>query len=151
MNETSVIEYITGTFDGVDLVTSDGNSFFSYNPGRVLPEDHGFLPFATLITNDLNDQVSDLEREGVYWLNIGLKKETFQKLVGTQTPRPDDAANYDFTALDQLMPHPVYGQMFWVCVLNPSDATFQAVKPLLEEAYTLTVTKHTKRAVRDQS
>lgn len=147
MNETSVVEYITGAFDSVDTVTVDGNLFFSYNPGRVLPEDHGFLPFATLMTNDLNDQVSNLEREDIYRLNIGLKKETFMTLFGTPTPRTD----YDFTALDQLMPHPVYGQMFWVCVLNPSDATFQAVKPLLEEAYTLTVTKHTKRAVRDQS
>jgi len=33
------------------------------------------------------------------------------------------------TALDQLMPHPVYGRMFWVCVLNPSDVTFQKVQP----------------------
>ncbi len=144
MNETSVIEYITGAFDGVDLVTSDGNSFFSYDPGRNLPADQGFLPFATLMTNDLNDQASDLERQGVYRLNIGLKKETFLTLFGVQAPR----FSHDFTALDQLMPHPVYGQMFWVCVLNPSDTTFETIKPLLAEAYELAVSKHAKRAAR---
>ena len=32
---------------------------------------------------------------------------------------------HDFTALDRIMPHPVYGKMYWVCVLNPSDETFR--------------------------
>jgi hypothetical protein len=147
MNETSVIGYITGTFDGVDLVTSDGNSFFSYDPGRNLPADQGFLPFATLVTNDLSDQASDLERQGVYRLNIGLGKKTFQSLFGAQATH----VSHDFTALDQLMPHPVYGQIFWVCVLNPSGETFQTLKPLLAEAYELAVSKHVKRAARAES
>ncbi len=144
MNESKIVEYITGAFDGVELVTADGNSFFSYNPDRALPADQGFLPFATLVTNDLSDQASNLERQGVYRLNVGLKKETFRELFGTSTPGND----YDFTSLDRLMPHPVYGQMFWVCVLNPSDATFQAVKPLLLEAYDGAVGKSAKRAAR---
>jgi Family of unknown function (DUF6194) len=147
MNEASVIEYITGAFDGVDLVTSDGNSFFSYDPGHDLPADQGFLPFATLVTNDLSDQASDLERQGVYRLNIGLRKKTFQSLFGAQSP--DISPN--FTVLDQLMPHPVYGQMFWVCVLNPSDATFETVKPLLAEAYEQAFSKHARRAARAES
>jgi len=33
------------------------------------------------------------------------------------------------------MPHPVYGKMYWVCVLNPSAETFETVKGLLAEAY----------------
>ena len=147
MNESAIIEYITGTFDGVNLVTADGNSFFSYNPGDVRPEDQGFLPFATLVTNDLSDQASDLEREGVYRLNIGIGKRTFQSLFDSEAPSID----YDFTALDQLMPHPVYGQMFWVCVLNPSDATFQALKPLLLEAYAGAVSKYAKRSAQAES
>ena len=30
------------------------------------------------------------------------------------------------------MPHPVYGPNHWVCVLNPSDTTFENLKPLLK-------------------
>jgi Family of unknown function (DUF6194) len=146
MNETSVIEYITGAFDGVNLVTSDGNSFFSYDPSRNLRSDQGFLPFATLMTNDLNDQVSNLERPSVYRLNIGLRKPTFQSLFGPRAPH----VSHDFTALDQLMPHPIYGHLFWVCVLNPSDETFQTIKPLLAQAYEQAVSKHAKREARDQ-
>jgi hypothetical protein len=35
--------------------------------------------------------------------------------------------------------------MFWVCVLNPSAATFEVVKPLLAEAYNLSVRKHARQ------
>ncbi len=44
-------------------------------------------------------------------------------------PRPD------YAALDRVMPHPVYAAQSWVCVLNPSPETFEAIKPLLAEAY----------------
>lgn len=50
-----------------------------------------------------------------------------------------------FTAVDRLLPHPVYGWMSWVCVLSPSPATFQTVVPLLAEAYDLAAGKFAKR------
>ena len=47
------------------------------------------------------------------------------------------------------MPHPVYGRMFWVCVLNPSDKTFETkVQQLLAEAYDLAVSKYKRQAAR---
>jgi hypothetical protein len=48
------------------------------------------------------------------------------------------------------MPHPVYGKMYWVCILNPGPETFQSVvRPLLAEAYNLDVKKHSKKAARE--
>ena len=47
-----------------------------------------------------------------------------------------------FAALDTVMPHPIYGSMFWICVLDPSDETFQTVKPYLAEAYERAVRRH---------
>ncbi|MGH2370118.1 MAG: DUF6194 family protein, partial [Chloroflexota bacterium] len=55
---------------------------------------------------------------------------------------------HDFTVLDQLLPHPVYAPMSRVCVLKPSDATFQAARPLLAEAYDLAVRRHARRVAR---
>jgi len=52
---------------------------------------------------------------------------------------------HDFAALDQLLPHPVYGWMSWVAVINPSATTFEDVKPLLSEAYSLAVAKFINR------
>ena len=139
MTETTITEYIRNTLVGVDITVDSGNSFFFYNPGGDLPADHKF-PFATLVTNDQYDSVSNLNRAGVYRLNIGVSKETFRKLF----PAPAGDATHDFTALDRIMPHPVYGMMYWICVLSPSDATFESVKPLLTEAYQVAAKRHPK-------
>ena len=145
---------ITDTFKGVDTVVSEYGSFFFYNPDPNVPPDHNF-PFATLLNNDLNDPFSDLlNRPSVYRLNIGVSKKTFQSLFGDlKMPTPNEvyesgksASGYDFTALDQVLPHPVYGRQYWVCVLNPSDDTFKSkVLPLLTEAYNAAVARYQKK------
>ena len=148
MDEASVTQYIIDTFDGVETVTSSGNTFFFYGSERK-------FPFVTLVTNDDYDQFSNLNRPSVFRLNIGISKKTYNSLFGSR-PSPSGAGGVadadsisDFTALDHLMPHPVYARMYWVCVLNPSDVTFQeVVQPLLAEAYEMAVSKYSKRAAR---
>ena len=131
MNENSISEYISGSFDDVQIETSEGNLFFFHG------DDHKF-PFVTLVTSDAYDTVSDLNRPGVFRLNIGVSGLTYNSLF----PAPGDAGGvsheaHDYTALNRLMPHPVYGSMYWVCILNPDDTTFhEIVAPLLAEAYT---------------
>jgi hypothetical protein len=157
MNEAEISRYITDTFKGVDVVVSSGTSFFFYNPDSNLPPDHRF-PIVTIVTSDIYDQFSNLNRPSVFRLNIGVGKQTIQSLfgspkrtTGSDTVAEDDDANsnYDFTALDQVMPHPVYGRMHWVCVLNPSVETFQTkVRPLLAEAYELAVSKYNRQTAR---
>ena len=137
MDQAAITTYITETFTGVDVVAS-GNSFFFHDPGRGLPKDHRF-PFATLVASDAYDPFSDLNRPGVFRLNVGVGKQTFQSLFGS-------VEGHDFTALDRIMPHPVYGKMYWVCVLSPSATTFEAVKPLLAEAYERAARRHAKPA-----
>jgi hypothetical protein len=158
MDEAAITRYITESFAGVDVVVASGeggapeiawgDSFFSYDPGRDLPPAQRF-PFATIVTKDYGDfdRASRLDRPGVFRLNIGVGKETFRALFG---PPVGDAvaAGHDFAALDTLLPHPVYASASWVCVLNPSAATFEAVRPLLAEAYQLAVGRHAKREAR---
>jgi len=131
MNESAITKHITDTFAGVDVVTASGGTFFFYDPEQK-------FPFATLSINDEYDQYSNLNRPGVFRLNVGVSKQTFRSLFGS-------SEGYDFTALDRLMPHPEYGKMYWVCVVNPSAATFETVKPLLAEAYDMAVKKQAKR------
>jgi hypothetical protein len=121
MDEAAITRYITDTFKGVEIVTKDGDSYF------FTGSDHRF-PFVTLVTGDRHDQVSKLDRPGVFRLNVGVSKQTFQGLFSEE-------GDHDFAALDRIMPHPVYGKMYWVCVLNPGEATFRAVRVLLAEAY----------------
>jgi hypothetical protein len=154
MNALEMSRYIPETFEGVDMVVNAENVFFFYNPDPTVPPDHMF-PWATLMVNDVNDPFSNLERPEIYRLNIGVSKATFQSLFGTekQAASMKDTvqgepvfSGYDYTALDQVMPHPVYGKMYWVCVLNPGEATFdKAVRPLLDEAYAMAREKYSKR------
>ena len=136
MNEASVANYITKTFPGVETITNFGYTFFFYG------SDHR-LPFATLASSDNDyERVSNLDRPGVFRLNIGVSKQTFQSLFGTATV---DVNSYDFTVLDAIMPHPHYAQQYFICVLSPSEATFERVRPLLAEAYDIAVRRHTRR------
>ncbi len=116
MNEFEMSRYISESFAGVDVVVEAGNSFFFYNPDPSIPPDHMF-PWVTLMSSG-------------------------KRSADDEAPFSD----YDFTALDRVMPHPVYGKMYWVCVLNPSDNTLAtAVRPLLDEAYATAVSKFSKR------
>jgi hypothetical protein len=162
MDEASITRYITDMFDGIDVVVASreagspevarGDTFFSYDPGRQLPPARRF-PFATIVTKDYGDFdcASQLNRPGVFRLNIGVSKETYRSLFGPQPSPPVGSAvetGHDFTALDQLLPHPVYAPQSWICVLNPSESTFEAVRPLLAEAYQLAVSRYAKRETR---
>jgi hypothetical protein len=163
MEQSEIIQYIADTFPGVDIERPEkpgdapeialGDTFFIYDPQRNL-EPNRRWPFATIVTKDYGDFdcASNLNRPGIFRLNIGIGKATFLSLFGSQASRSDDSGqtepSYDFTALDELMPHPVYGQMFWVCVLNPSKASFEKIRPLLAEAYELAVNREKKREAR---
>jgi hypothetical protein len=151
VDEAAITRYITDTFDGVDLTVANGDTFYFYDPDRSDPLDRR-LPFATLVTDDRYDSASALHRPSVFRLNVGVSKETYQSLFGPQPLAPAGAdvvdTGHDFSALDQIMPHPVYAPMSWVCVLNPSDTTFEMVRPLLAEAYNLAVDRYVRRHAR---
>ena len=143
LDQAAITAYIVETCPGTDVVVgtegiATGDTFFIYDPDRNLP-DKQRLPFATIVTKDYGefDNASNLNREGVFRLNIGVGRETFGSLFG-------EGGTYDFSELDRLMPHPVYGRQSWVCVLNPSAETFRHVQPLIREAYAIAV-KRVKR------
>jgi hypothetical protein len=146
MDETSVTQYITDTFADVATQTAMGYIFFFYGSDRK-------LPFATLAAEDNDyDRVSNLDRPGVFRLNIGVSRDTYRSLFGPPPSKTGPAGivetGHDFTALDQILPHPVYAPQSWVCVLSPSAETFQTVKALLAEAYDLAVRRQEKREAR---
>ena len=119
----SITSYIVETFPGVDIIANDFGTFFSLDPETHWPN------FATLVTNDSNDDASNLSRPGVFRLNIGVSRGTFERLVGADV-------DPDYTALDCLLPHPVYARQHWLSILNPSSQNFEdVVKPLLAEGY----------------
>ena len=119
-----ITRWITATYPDTVVAEAMGATFFS------LDEKH-WPNFATVVTTDEHDMgnPSDLARPGVFRLNIGVGKATFERLTA-------DATNPDFAVLDRILPHPVYAKQRWIAILNPSRQTFdEIVKPLIEEAY----------------
>ncbi|MEO7540109.1 MAG: DUF6194 family protein [Pyrinomonadaceae bacterium] len=142
MDETAITKYILETLDGVQVATDSGNSFFFYDTENK-------IPFVTIVTNNHYDDVSDLDRPGVFRLNIGVSKQTYRSMFATESPDGAEIRHtdgHDFTALDKLMPHPIYGRMYWVCVLNPSEETLRSARRLLTEAYEIAMRKYQRRA-----
>jgi hypothetical protein len=145
VDPTSITDFIRGAFANVHVFVATeanaapkaswGDTFFFYGTDRRYP-----MPCATIVTHDYpgHDTASDLNRPGIFRLNIGLSRENFAALFG------ENAESYDFRATDLLMPHPVYAGQSWVCILNPSDATFTGIHPLLQDAYSHAV-KMTER------
>ena len=152
MDQDAIIQYVTDTFTGVEVVRPTdgpgaGDTFFIYDPQHNLDPKRRF-PFATIVTKDYGDfdNASQLNRPNVFRLNIGVSRDTFRALFGpAPSAESDHSTTYDFAALDRLMPHPVYAPQSWVCVLNPSPETFEAVKPLLAEAYSRAAARHARR------
>ena len=149
MDQDAIIQYVVDTFTGVEVMRPTdgpgmGDTFFIYDPQRNLDPKQQF-PFATIVTKDYGDfdNASKLDRPDVFRLNIGVSRDTFRALFG-HPPGADgsNSTDYDFAALDLLMPHPAYARQSWVCVLNPRPDTFEAIKPLLAEAYSMVATRH---------
>src|SRR5262245_48958648 len=123
MTEADITQYIVDTFPGIDVLVASqesgapevawGDSFFYPSTVRKYP-----LPFATIVTKDYADfdNASNLNRPGVFRLNIGISKKTFRSLFGEQSANVER----DYTALDHLLPHPTYAAQSWVCVLSPT-------------------------------
>ena len=118
-----------------------------YNPEKLLPNG---VYFCTIKEKDgENDNASNLDRQDIFRLSIGISKAKYEGLFGTRPKRPAKGGvidtHHDFTALNELMPHPVYGWMSWVQVLNPNESTFESILPLITDAYASAMVKFKKK------
>ena len=129
--------YITQEFDDLALIDAWGERSFFYNPNSLLPRG---VYFCTLKEKDGdNDNASHINRDGVYRFNFGLPSNTFIEIFGTKPKRPQKGeiidGSWDFTELNKLTPHPVYGWMGWVAILNPTQEALSELKPYLHRSY----------------
>jgi Family of unknown function (DUF6194) len=157
MTQDEIAAFVTGLPGAVVVTASEangapevawGDSFFFYDPGGDEPADRR-MPFATIVTNDYDgfDTASELSRAGVFRLNIGVGRAVFEELLGyPPTAHAERSAGTDYTALDRLIPHPVYATQAWVSILNPGDATAGLARSLLTGAHIRAAGRHRRHA-----
>ena len=147
MTPADVADEICNRFPGVVPKAAWGETALFYNPGQLLA--HGVY-LCTLKQHDGgNDIVSGLNREDVFRVAIGLAPGTYERLFAKRPARPTKggcvATGHDFTALNVLMPHPVYAWMGWAQILNPSRERFEGILPLIGEAHAVAIEKFNKK------
>lgn len=133
---------------GVNVVEAWGETSFFYNPDDRFARG---TYFATIKDKDgEHDRGSQLDREGVWRLSMGVRSQTFETLFGRRPARPANGkaveGPWDFARLDTLMPHPTYAWMGWVAILSPSAASWAKCKPQTEDAHRRAVATFEKRA-----
>ncbi len=142
-----IFDYATSEFEGVVIAENWGERGLFYNPDRKLPKGVYILTFKE--KDGPNDKASNVSRPDIYRINLGLSKERFKAMFGEIPKRPAAGevigTMHDFKKVDEIMPHPVYGWMSWVGVLNPSPETFEKLKPLIAEGVQLAKVKYAKR------
>lgn len=128
------LEHFIADLPAVEQSEAFGYRFFFVGSERM-------LPFATIASNDSEyDNKSNLDREGVYRVNIGVSKETFDRLVG------DIAVDEcDFTQLDAFLPHPDYAKQHFICILAPTGDQLRRTQALLEEAHGIAVRRQERK------
>src|SRR5260370_37364418 len=101
LDEAEATRYIAAALPGVDVVVASreggapeiawGDSVFIYDPDRSLDDVRRF-PFATIVTKDYGDfdNASNLDRPGIFRLNIGVSKESYARplAAGASTTSP---------------------------------------------------------------
>ena len=134
------------TFSGLIEDWNWGERSLFYNPHRQLPKGTYFLTFKE--RDGANDSASRI-RPGDYRLNVGISKAAFTDRFGAVPARPAAGGivrtGHDFSQLDRILPHPVYGWMCWIAIVNPTYETFEQIKPLLSGAYERAVERYRSR------
>lgn len=136
----SEIEAFVAGLENVQREESFGYRFF------FVGDDHR-LPFVTTLDADYPyDNRSNLDREGVFRVNIGVSRETFRALVGGVGAEGVGAEGVDYSVLNAFLPHPDYAAQHFICILNPAGENVARTQALIEEAHAIAAARLQRRS-----
>jgi hypothetical protein len=102
-----------------------GDAFFYYAPDGRTPR--STQPYGTIVTKNYPDDTAcDLDPPGRWRVNVQVGRTALPELLGER---------HDPATADVVLPHPVYGSLGWICVVNPGERTTGTVVRLLREAH----------------
>jgi hypothetical protein len=133
MNQAEVEAFVSGMQD-VQREDNYGYVFF------FVGDDH-LLSFVTVANADNEwDNVSNLNREGVFRVNIGISRETFDTLIG------EPSEPLDYSVLNTFLPHPEYAKQNFICILNPEGENAERTRELIREAHAIATKRSQRKA-----
>jgi len=147
MTAKQLENWILDNYNGVIVKDAYRERSFFYNPDGSFPKG---IYFATIKESDgPNDKASNLNRDGIYRLSIGVGKKQYQHLFGEIPKRPAKGniveLDFDFTTTGMFLPHPIYAWLGWVSINNPDNENLELVKELLDISYRNALAKFSKK------
>ncbi|WP_433551215.1 DUF6194 family protein [Micromonospora zamorensis] len=121
-----------------------GDRFFYLGPDRR-------QPFATIVEHDVPgfDEAAQLDRPGVFRLNLDLGRAEFERLFGFPPKAFEDHRDaFDFARLDTLAPHPGYALYGFGSIVMPGPQMLPEIDRLLAMAYGRAANRHERAARR---
>jgi hypothetical protein len=120
-----------------------GDVFFYVAPDGEVPSGQ---PFATIVTKDYPDDVtSRLDRPGTFRLNIAAGRDGARRVAEAAAA----AGEPDPSEPDVLLPHPVYGRLGWVAVVDPGPRAGAQALALLVAAHAAALARWRRRTDAD--
>lgn len=147
MTIEEVKEIIINRYHGLVPINTWGETSYFYNPGLLLKRGTYFI---TIKEKDgENDSSSNLNRAGVYRLSCGTAKKDFENLFKLKPKRPNKGGviegPYKFDKLNIITPHPVYGWIGWISVLNPSKKNLEEFLKISDNYYEVSVKRFNEK------
>ena len=146
----AVVTLRPGPGDGSPEI-SWGDLFFYFSPDGSVPTTT--QPFATIVTKDYPgfDESSLLDRPDTFRVNCAAGRDAFVRWTGhaPRDPAPPDRTTEGIEpgAHDVVIAHPVYGELGWLCVVNPGPQTDAVLRDLLTTAHALARQRHQRHAL----
>ena len=109
-----------------------GDAFFYYAPDGRMPANT--QPYGTIVTKDYPDDALSRLGDGTsahprWRVNVHVGRTAVREWTREATPQTD------FAAADVFLPHPVYGELGWIAVVEPGSRTIATVIELLRAAH----------------
>jgi hypothetical protein len=147
MNAKLTEHWILYNSQGVNVKNAYRERIFFYNPEGSLPK---AIYFSTIKESDEpNDKASNLDREGIFSVSVGVGKKPYPQLFGNIQKRPAKGEivklDFDFSTTGIIMPHPIYVWLGWACINNPDSEKLDLMKHLLDISYQNVLAKFAKK------
>lgn len=114
------------------LETSWGDHFFYFAPDGAVPNNR--QPYVTIITKDYpEDSSSHLNGRDRWRLNIHVGAAALAELIGKGEEKA--VAEVDYSVADVVLPHPLYADYGWICIVNPGPTTTEWALEALRSAH----------------
>lgn len=142
-----ILNYITNKYDGVVIKNSYKELAIFYNPNNLLK--NGVYVCTIKEQDGNNDKASKLFRNGVFRFSCGLTKDDYINLFKILPKRPKKGEivdlPYDFSILHEIIPHPIYAYMGWICINCTQETNLELFYKYIDLSYQKAVNNYNKK------